>query len=104
MEQAFSHRKSNGSDTLSDGVIQFPESAVSLTDAYLRGLPSEATRTVYGRAIPGVRGLPSTATCSQSADVNVESHRAHMEALGRAPANRREDDGGTDRLLRLRRG
>ena len=32
-------------------IFAFPESGVSLMDAFLRGLPSVATRTAYRRAI-----------------------------------------------------
>ena len=59
-------------------IIAFPESEVSLTDAYLRGLPTEATRKVYGRAI---RVLLFTATRR-----DIEAWRAAQEEAGLAPS------------------
>ena len=82
MEQAFSNPNSGPSDKV---VRAFPEGAVTVTAAYLRGLPSKATRTVYGQAIRQFSefhgGLPLAATRR-----GVEAYRAHLEDLGRAPA------------------
>ena len=85
MEQAFPHRKLIASDTLRDGVIQFPESGVSIADAYLRGLPSAATRVVYRRAIRQFTAFIDGDVLAVSRR-DVEAYRAHLETLGRAPA------------------
>ena len=65
--------------------VAFPEAQISLTDAYIRGLPSDSTRQVYRRAIRQFgRFLPGDVLKATRRD--VEAFRAHMEAQGRAPA------------------
>ena len=82
MEQAFPHPKSNAPE----GVIRrFPEAMVNITSAYLRGLPSEATRTVYDRAIRQFEGFHG-GDVLRATRRDIEAYRAHLEALGRAPA------------------
>jgi len=66
-------------------IVAFPESDVSLLDAYLRGLPSDATRRVYRRAIRSFCSfLDREALTATRRD--VEAYRAHLEELGRAPS------------------
>ena len=85
MEPAFPNPKLNGSGTSGQQVIQVPESGVSLTDAYLRGLPSEATRIVYRRAIRQFTAFFGGDVFTASRR-DVEAYRANLEALGRAPS------------------
>ena len=66
-------------------IIAFPESEVSLVDAYLRGLPSDATRRVYRRAI-GAFGTFLDHEALSATRRDVEAYRAHLEELGRAPS------------------
>jgi site-specific recombinase XerD len=82
MEQAFPHPKS----TAAEGVVhRFPETAVNVTSAFLRGLPSEATRAVYDRAIRQFSDFHGGEVLKATRR-DVEAFRAHLEALGRAPA------------------
>ena len=66
-------------------VVAFPEGQVALVDAYLRGLPSDATRAAYRRAVASFGAFlgrdPLAATRR-----DVEAFRAHLEGMGRAPA------------------
>ncbi len=82
MEEAFPQPKIG----IVTGTIRaFPEASVSTTAAFLRGLPSTATRVVYGRAINQFASfLGGSALDGNRRD--VEAFRAHLEALGRAPA------------------
>ena len=65
-------------------VVAFPETEVSLLDAYLRGLPSEGTRTAYRRAIRAFDAFLGAKDRLAATRRNVEAYRAHLEALGRA--------------------
>jgi integrase/recombinase XerD len=85
MEQSLSNPKSNASDAPGERVLKFPESGVSLSAAYVRGLPSEATRTVYRRAIRQFTAFMDGDVLAASRR-DVEAYRAHLEALGRAPS------------------
>lgn len=86
MEQSFPHPKSSLADAANDGIVRrFPEAAVGLTSAFLRGLPSEATRTVYDRAIRQFEGFHGGDVLGATRR-DIEAYRAHLEALGRAPA------------------
>ena len=67
-------------------IVAFPESEVSLLDAYLRGLPSDATRKVYRRAIEAFGEFLGQQGILDATRRDVEAYRAHLEKLGRAPA------------------
>ena len=67
-------------------VVAFPEAEVGLLDAYLRGLPSESTRTVYKRALKAFDRFIGVKERLAATRRNVEAYRAHLEALGRAPS------------------
>lgn len=66
-------------------IVAFPESAVSLTEAFLRGLPSKATRKVYRRAIADFADFLGRDLLTATRR-DIEAHRANLEAAGRAPA------------------
>ncbi len=66
-------------------IVAFPESAVSLVDAFLRGLPSAATRTAYRRAIQSFAAVLGRDLITATRR-DIEAHRANLEAAGRAPA------------------
>jgi site-specific recombinase XerD len=66
-------------------VVAFPESAVSLVDAFVRGLPSVATRTAYRWAIQSFAEFLGRDLLTASRR-DIEAHRANLEAAGRAPA------------------
>ena len=70
----------------SDGaqVVAFPEAEISLLDAFLRGLPSESTRTVYRRAVRAFDAFLGAEDLLAATRRSVEAYRAHLEALGRA--------------------
>ena len=72
--------------TSSHQIVAFPESEVSLLDAYLRGLPSNATRKVYRRAIKAFGAFLDDRGVLDATRRDVEAYRAHLESLGRAPA------------------
>lgn len=66
-------------------VVAFPETHIGLVDAFLRGLPSDATRQVYRRALRAFEthlGRELLAATRR----DVEGYRAHLEALGRSPS------------------
>ncbi len=67
-------------------VIAFPEAQVRVVDAYLRGLPSAATRQVYARCIRGFKSYLGDRRLQSASRRDVEAYRAHLEVLGRAPA------------------
>ncbi len=83
MEATFPHPKSS---TVIDGVLRFPEAQVNITAAYLRGLPTDATRVVYRRAIRQFRDFHVDGDVFTATRRDIEAFRAHLEALGRAPA------------------
>lgn len=67
-------------------IIAFPESEVSLREAFLRGLNSMSTRSVYASVLNAFdrflgRKAPLAATRR-----DVEAYMAHLRELGRAPA------------------
>lgn len=67
-------------------VTAFPEANVSLVDAYLRGLPSEATRDAYRRVIDAFTTYLGGRDRLTVTRRDVEAYRAHLEQLGRAPS------------------
>ena len=67
-------------------IVAFPEAEISLLDAYLRGLPSEGSRTAYRRAVRAFDAFLGARTLPTAARRDVEAYRAHMEVLGRAPS------------------
>jgi integrase/recombinase XerD len=67
-------------------VIAFPESEISILDAYLRGLPSESTRRVYSRCIRSFDNYLGDRQLQTATRRDVEAYRSHLEELGRAPA------------------
>lgn len=66
--------------------VAFPEAQISLLDAYIRGLPSDATRKVYRRAVKQFDSFLGHDDLLSATRRDVEAFRAHLEALGRAPA------------------
>lgn len=71
--------------TLKINVVAFPEVEVGLVQAYLRGLPSCATREVYSQVIRDFEGFVACDLLAVSRR-QVEAYRAHLDAQGRAPA------------------
>ena len=67
-------------------MIGFPEASVDLVFAYLRGLPSESTRTVYRRALRQFDSYLGNKDRLTATRRDVEAYRSHLEQLGRAPA------------------
>lgn len=67
-------------------IVAFPEPEVSLLDAYLRGLPSDATRRVYRQAIRTFASFLGDREVLDATRRDVEAYRAHLENLGRAPS------------------
>lgn len=67
-------------------VIALPEQAVSLLDAYLRGLRSDATRRVYGQVLRAFGDFIGEIDLTQVTRRQVEAYRSHLEALGRSPS------------------
>lgn len=65
--------------------IAFPEARTSLVDAYLRCLPSEATRSTYRNVLTAFEGFLGRELLIASRR-DVEAYRAHLEALQRAPS------------------
>lgn len=86
MEAAFRHPNSPPTDAPSGTIIGFPETRVGIVDAYLRGLPSDATRKVYRRALDQFEGYLASKDVLGATRRDVEAFRAHLEALGRAPS------------------
>lgn len=66
-------------------VTAFPEANVGLVDAFLRGLPSRATRKVYGQVITAYEAFLGDRDLLSASRRDIEAYRAHLEALGRAP-------------------
>ena len=64
----------------------FPETEVSVLDAYLRGLPSRGTRQVYRRAIRAFDAFLGDRDLLAASRRDLEAFRAHLDNLGRAPA------------------
>lgn len=65
-------------------VVAFPESAVDILDAFLRGLPSEATRRVYRRAVQDFGEYLGAQGILSATRRDVEAYRAHLESVGRS--------------------
>lgn len=72
------------SNKIASTVVAFPESEVSLLDAYIRGLPSEPTRKVYRRCVLAFDGFLGERPLHSATRRDVEAFRAHLENLGRA--------------------
>lgn len=69
----------------SETLFRFPESHVGIVAAYLRGLPSDATRAVYRQVLRDFFGCCKT-PLAEVTRRHVESYRAHLEAAGRSRA------------------
>ena len=67
-------------------IVAFPESEVSLLDAYLRGLPSPNTRKVYRQVLAAFDEFLGDEKMVSATRRAVEAYRAHQEDMGRAPA------------------
>ena len=67
-------------------IIAFPENLVGLSDAYLRGLRSDATRRAYRRAIDGFGAFLGAKALLAATRRDIEAYRAALEAQGLAPA------------------
>ena len=72
--------------TATGTVIAFPESEVSLVDAFLRGLPTAGTRKVYLRSITAFGSYLGSRDLLAATRRDIEAWRAHLEEAGRAPA------------------
>ena len=66
-------------------VVAFPEAEVDLSDAFLRGLPTNATRTAYRQALAQLRVFMGDRSLLTATRRDIEAFRAHLEALGRSP-------------------
>jgi len=67
-------------------LISFPEAEVSIVDAFLRGLPSEATRTTYRRAIRLLDAFLGDRSLAVATRRDIEAWRIAQEDAGRAPS------------------
>ena len=67
-------------------IIVFPEARVGLVGAFIRGLPSEATRKVYRRVLEQFDTFLGDHPMDRATRQNIEAFRAHLEAVGRSPA------------------
>lgn len=68
--------------TTSTNVVAFPEPGVSVVDAYLRGLPSDATRRVYRRAILYLDDFLGERQLLTATRRDIEGWRVAMEQSG----------------------
>ncbi|MCX5656654.1 MAG: tyrosine-type recombinase/integrase [Candidatus Omnitrophica bacterium] len=66
--------------------VSFPEGQISLLDAYLRGLPSPATRAVYKQVLLQFQSFLGDKNLLQVTRREVEAYRSHMESMNRNPA------------------
>lgn len=66
-------------------IVAFPEVQVGLKDAFIRGLPSAATRKVYRQALDAFELFIGSDILAVTRR-DVEAYRAHLEQQGRAPA------------------
>ena len=69
-----------------DKIVAFPEGDVGIVEAFLRGLPSSATRAAYRQALRAFQGFLGGADVLGVTRRQVEAYRAVLEAKGRAPA------------------
>ena len=67
-------------------IVAFPEARVGLVDAFIRGLPTEATRKVYRRVLGQFDAFLGDHPLASATRRNIEAFRAHLEAVGRSPA------------------
>jgi len=67
-------------------VTALPESRVSLQAAFLRGLPSEATRRVYRQVLNAYASFLGLSDVLTAGRREIESYRAMLEAEGKSPA------------------
>lgn len=67
-------------------LISFPEAEVSVVEAFLRGLPSQATRTTYRRAIHLLDSFLGDRPMEDATRRDIEAWRVAQEDAGRAPA------------------
>lgn len=67
-------------------IVSFPQVQVSVVDAYLQGLPSAATRTVYRQAIGAFADFLGGVDLLAVTRRDVEGYRAHLEEAGRKPS------------------
>ena len=72
--------------SLATSVVAFPEQEISLVDAFIRGLPSEATRDAYRRSIRQFDKFLGDRALLSVNRRDVEAYRSYMDDLGRAPA------------------
>ena len=86
MEGTLPHPISTPPNSAAGTVIGFPEEQVGLVSAYLRGLRSELTRRVYGRAIQQFDGFLGDRVVLDASRRDVEAFRAYLEDRDRAPA------------------
>ncbi len=66
-------------------IVAFPESQVSLKDAFIRGLPSSATKTVYSQVLDAFEQF-LVGDLLRVSRRDIEAYRAHLEQQGRASA------------------
>lgn len=67
-------------------IVAFPQQVMTVVNAYLQGLPSKATRTVYRQAIGAFAEFVGNVDLLAATRRDVEAYRAHLEAAGRKPA------------------
>jgi integrase/recombinase XerD len=67
-------------------ILAFPDSQVSLEPAFLRGLPSPATRRVYRQVLGHFQEFLGSRPLISATRRDVEAYRAILEESGRAPA------------------
>lgn len=67
-------------------IIRFPEAHTDLQVAFLRGLPSEATRKAYKRCLRQFQTFLDPTPMIECTRRDVEAWRSEMETNGRAPS------------------
>ncbi len=67
-------------------IVQFPEDAVSLDEAFLRGLQTQTTRREYRRSLRAFSAFLNPRPVLEATRRDIEAHIAHLRDLGRAPS------------------
>lgn len=67
-------------------VVAFPEDQVSLEEAFLRGLQTEATRREYRRALRGFSAFLDPKPMLAATRRDIEAYIAHLREVGRSPS------------------
>ena len=67
-------------------IVTFPTANMSVVDAFIAGLPSQATRQVYRQVLHAFGSFVGGGDLMAVSRRDVEAYRSQLEQLGRAPA------------------